>query len=334
MSVDWGRKEQQTLEEALSKFPAEKHSALDRFIRVASLLPDKGVRDVALRVRWMSRKEQGKRRKTEVDGGVGKKTGGRREGRAEKQSIFAMRPPAMPASGSQQQQQQQQQQAQMGSFATRNLGGEGIDGPTGQLLGENMHVINQVRHNLSQCRVQENLELFKQVRDNVLKIYGTMQRTSGIMSHMPPLPVQLNEQLANVVLGALANGISSQGAANGAGNGAHAAPGGMQAMDGANGVPGAGTTRGVGLGGSNGLQSAAGGVQPAAGAVRAVASGMQLGGTSMAPPANSNGVSAAGRLPPTMAAPPSMPAVDDGNGGIVKQEHIFEPLQMAVMGDP
>ena len=110
MSVDWGRKEQQTLEEALSKFPAEKHSALDRFIRVASLLPDKGVRDVALRVRWMSRKEQGKRRKTEVDGGVGKKTGGRREGRAEKQSIFAMRPPAMPASGSQQQQQQQQQQ--------------------------------------------------------------------------------------------------------------------------------------------------------------------------------------------------------------------------------
>ena len=106
----------------------------------------------------------------------------------------------------------------MGDLDTRNLGGEGIGGTTGRLLGENMQVINQIRHNLAQCKVQENLELFKHMRDNVMGINNSMTTMRGMMGHMPPLPVQLNEQLANVVLGALANGMSGPPGGMGGGN--------------------------------------------------------------------------------------------------------------------
>ena len=217
-TIDWTRKEQQLLEDGLNKCPEDKHMPLDRYIRIASMLPGKGVRDDALRVRWRSRKEQGKRRKADTDTGGSKKSGSRsREGgRVEKTSIFAMRPPAMPAAGAQRA-MPHGAGASMGDLDTRILGGEGIGGTTGRLLGENMQVINQIRHNLAQCKVQENLDLFRHVRDNVMGINNSMTTMRGMMSHMPPLPVQLNEQLANVVLGALANGLS--GPPNGLGGG-------------------------------------------------------------------------------------------------------------------
>ena len=70
----------------------EKHS-LERYIRIAALLPEKGVRDVALRIRWMSKKENGKRRKPVEDSAALKKSGSRREKGNEKPSIFSMHSP-------------------------------------------------------------------------------------------------------------------------------------------------------------------------------------------------------------------------------------------------
>jgi hypothetical protein len=40
----------------------ERTPALERYLRIAATLPTKGVRDVALRVRWMQRFAQQKRR--------------------------------------------------------------------------------------------------------------------------------------------------------------------------------------------------------------------------------------------------------------------------------
>ncbi|XP_074383210.1 uncharacterized protein LOC141724823 isoform X3 [Apium graveolens] len=66
LAVEWSVEEQYRLEEGLAKY-ADEPSIL-RYIKIAALLHDKTVRDVALRCRWMTRK----RRKQE-DHNFGKK---------------------------------------------------------------------------------------------------------------------------------------------------------------------------------------------------------------------------------------------------------------------
>ncbi|KAL0912857.1 hypothetical protein M5K25_016271 [Dendrobium thyrsiflorum] len=63
LAVDWSYKEQAILHHGLIKY-ADQPSIL-KYIKIAALLPEKTVRDVALRCRWMSRKESDKRRKLE-----------------------------------------------------------------------------------------------------------------------------------------------------------------------------------------------------------------------------------------------------------------------------
>ena len=55
-TVQWSADEQKILEETMVKFPVEKFPPLQRYIQAAALLSHKGVRDVALRVRWMNKK--------------------------------------------------------------------------------------------------------------------------------------------------------------------------------------------------------------------------------------------------------------------------------------
>eukprot|EP00268_Persea_americana_P019072 TRINITY_DN19766_c0_g1_i2.p1 TRINITY_DN19766_c0_g1~~TRINITY_DN19766_c0_g1_i2.p1 ORF type:complete len:198 (+),score=32.73 TRINITY_DN19766_c0_g1_i2:1196-1789(+) len=52
MVVDWSIKEQSILEEGLVRYAEE--SNIMRYIKIAAKLPDKTVRDVALRCRWMT----------------------------------------------------------------------------------------------------------------------------------------------------------------------------------------------------------------------------------------------------------------------------------------
>ncbi|KAK1273636.1 hypothetical protein QJS04_geneDACA009891 [Acorus gramineus] len=63
LSVDWSVDEQAILEDGLVKFSDEPN--IMRYIKIAATLRDKTVRDVALRCRWMTKKENGKRRKPE-----------------------------------------------------------------------------------------------------------------------------------------------------------------------------------------------------------------------------------------------------------------------------
>lgn len=57
--VQWSAAEQSVLEEGLRLYTAEQYTSLWRYIKIAANLPYKGVRDVALRVRWMSRRDAG-----------------------------------------------------------------------------------------------------------------------------------------------------------------------------------------------------------------------------------------------------------------------------------
>ena len=50
----------------LQRVASEKISSLSRYIKVAVALPNKSVRDVALRVRWMGRKDTPRKQRTKV----------------------------------------------------------------------------------------------------------------------------------------------------------------------------------------------------------------------------------------------------------------------------
>ncbi|XP_070034047.1 uncharacterized protein [Nicotiana tomentosiformis] len=61
LAVEWSPDEQSLLEELLAKYATDK--PIHRYAKIAMQLKDKCVRDIALRCRWMSKKENGKRRK-------------------------------------------------------------------------------------------------------------------------------------------------------------------------------------------------------------------------------------------------------------------------------
>ncbi|EOX93664.1 F21O3.28 protein isoform 3 [Theobroma cacao] len=61
ISADWTPDEQLILEDLLAKYASD--STIVRYAKIAMKLKDKTVRDVALRCRWMTKKENGKRRK-------------------------------------------------------------------------------------------------------------------------------------------------------------------------------------------------------------------------------------------------------------------------------
>jgi hypothetical protein len=80
------------------------------------------------------------------------------------------------------------------------ISNDAIGGPTGHLLEHNTQVIAQIRANLAACKLQENTELLVQFRDNIFAILNGMTIMPGIMSQMPPLPVNLNSELADRIL--------------------------------------------------------------------------------------------------------------------------------------
>ncbi|XP_019235777.1 PREDICTED: uncharacterized protein LOC109216100 [Nicotiana attenuata] len=71
---------------------------------------------------------------------------------------------------------------------------------TRRLLEENNQVLNKISANLSTFKLQDNVDLFFQTKNNLSAILNDMGNMPGIMSQMPPLPVFLNEELASSLL--------------------------------------------------------------------------------------------------------------------------------------
>lgn len=73
-------------------------------------------------------------------------------------------------------------------------------GQISQLLDQNFQIIAQIQENMKWLRVHENTDLLVRLRDNTSNILQTMGRSEEGFSQMPPLPVQMNLDLANSVL--------------------------------------------------------------------------------------------------------------------------------------
>ncbi|KAK2432186.1 histone H2A deubiquitinase [Trifolium repens] len=188
ISLDWTPEEQATLEDGLTKNASL--SNIVRYAKIALLLNNKTVRDVALRVRWMNKKENSKRRKD--DHNLSRKSKDKKErvsDPAAKSSQFPARPNVSPYAPP--------------MIAMDNDDGipyAAIGGPTADLLEQNAQALSQISANLSSLQIQENINLLCQTRDNIIRIMNEMNDSPEVMKQMPPLPVKMNEELANSIL--------------------------------------------------------------------------------------------------------------------------------------
>ncbi|KAF9624062.1 hypothetical protein IFM89_007760 [Coptis chinensis] len=225
-AVEWSVDEQAKLEEGLAMYINEPN--MMRYVKIAASLSNKTVRDVALRCRWMTN-ESGKRRKQEHH--PGKKMKDKKETLLEsslKPNLSTIQPLNM-ASYS----------LMMHHLDPNNpISSEApaISDTSRHLLEENAKVFNQITSNFATFKVntsevnlfsssvltfvaaekppwrlehqlrdflmqiQDNIDLFCRTRKNITDILKEMREVPGIMSQMPPLPVSINEELADTFL--------------------------------------------------------------------------------------------------------------------------------------
>lgn len=188
LAVEWTVEEQYKLEQGLLNYADEPN--IMKYIRIASALQDKTVRDVAMRCRWMTRK----RRKAE-EHYLGKKVNNRKDKLVELNSKTSI-PSVMQQNNTAYPVTMQH----MGRNVPISFEVLGISGTTRHLLEQNALAFSQIRANLSTFKLQDNIELFCRTRNNISAILNDMRCTPGIMSQMPPLPESINEDLANSIL--------------------------------------------------------------------------------------------------------------------------------------
>ncbi|KAH8961693.1 hypothetical protein BDL97_05G062400 [Sphagnum fallax] len=147
LSLDWSSAEQSSLEEGLVKYAGQANN-LVKYIKLAALLPEKTVRDVALRCIWIT-KEDGERRKVEEQNSS-KKTKDKKE-KAEAQltrpllEVAARVPPPMYTPPS------------TPVDNDDGISNDAIGGPTGHLFEHNSQIIGQIRANLAACKRKDYL---------------------------------------------------------------------------------------------------------------------------------------------------------------------------------
>nr|TKR98674.1 hypothetical protein D5086_0000199910 [Populus alba] len=153
-----------------------------RYAKIAMNLPNKTVRDVALRCRWMNKKEQSKRRKED---NLARRSRDKKERHgdpsAKTSNFMAARPSVSP-------------------FATPMMPLESEEGISYDGEGLFQTILNQISANLASFQIQENFNLLRQTRDNIRKIMNQMNDVPELMKQMPPLPVKLNDDLADTIL--------------------------------------------------------------------------------------------------------------------------------------
>ncbi|CAA0833279.1 Protein of unknown function (DUF3755 [Striga hermonthica] len=172
--MDWTHEEQAILEEGLCKYSSE--TSIVRYAKIAVLLKNKTVRDVALRCRWMTKKDICKRRKEDFNA---RKIKDRKEKVIEsfaKPSRLGIQPGLSHAPG------------MVSNFNDDIISYNDVNGATHQLLQQNAWAFKQISTNLATHQMHENICLLSQARDNIFKILSNLNEMGPTMKRMPPLP--------------------------------------------------------------------------------------------------------------------------------------------------
>ncbi|KAG5226358.1 histone H2A deubiquitinase MYSM [Salix suchowensis] len=188
ISNDWTGEEQAILDEGLAKFAMETNVV--RYAKIALQLPNKTVRDVALRCRWMTKKENSKRRKED---NLMRKSKDKKERHSDpfaKTSNFMVTCPNVTPFAT----------PMMPLDSDESISYDAIGGVIGELLKQNAQTFHQISANLASYQIQENLSLLHQTRNNIRKVMNGMDDVPQLMKQMPPLPVKLNDDLADTIL--------------------------------------------------------------------------------------------------------------------------------------
>lgn len=189
VSMDWTPEEQATLEEGLVKYASE--TSISRYAKIAIALKNKTVRDVALRCKWTTKKENSRRRKD--DANLLKKNKDRKEKLIDPTAVSS--PVVM--------QQPSYAPYTQGVVSNKSEGFASYHATvsmTRQLIHQNARIFEQISANLVTHQIHENTRLLCQARDNIFKILHKLNESSCTLKQMPPLPVKLNEELANSIL--------------------------------------------------------------------------------------------------------------------------------------
>nr|XP_043636453.1 uncharacterized protein LOC122607530 isoform X1 [Erigeron canadensis] len=188
LAVEWAPDEQSLLEELLTKYASD--SSILRYAKIAKKLQDKTVRDVALRCRWMTKKENGKRRKEDNSSRKNKDKKEKVTDHLAKSSSHTTNRANGPPYA----------QSTVSMDSDDGISYKAIGGTAGQLLEQNAQALDQISANFAAFKVHENINLFCQARNNILSIMNDLNDMPEIMKQMPPLPVKLNEELTNSML--------------------------------------------------------------------------------------------------------------------------------------
>ncbi|KAF3611545.1 hypothetical protein DY000_02044944 [Brassica cretica] len=184
--MDWSPEEQYVLEKGLAKLKGE--PKVSKYVKIAAALPDKTVRDVALRCRWMTRK-----RRKRAETSAGKNISNIKVVDTSPELNMLANVP--------------QQNAVYVMNNMRHSTHIPFEGPSDEvmdLLQQNAQAFSQISYNLSAYKIltsckqlQDNISLFCQARNNISAILTYMKEMPGIMSRMLPLPVSVNDDLAS-----------------------------------------------------------------------------------------------------------------------------------------
>ncbi|KAG6538640.1 hypothetical protein ZIOFF_003764 [Zingiber officinale] len=74
-----------------------------------------------------------------------------------------------------------------------------IDSRTRKLLDDNIKILQQIAANLNYNEMHNNNDLFCRSKQNLAAILNRMNGMAGIMSQMPPLPVNIDDNLMSLL---------------------------------------------------------------------------------------------------------------------------------------
>ncbi|CAN7040258.1 unnamed protein product, partial [Brassica oleracea var. botrytis] len=150
--MDWSPQEQYVLEKGLAKLKDE--PKVSKYVKISAALPDKTVRDVALRCRWMTRKRR-KRAETSAERSI---SNIKVVDTSPELNMLANVP---------------QQNAVYVMNNMRHSTHIPFEGPSDEvmdLLQQNAQAFSQISYNLSAYKLQDNISLFCLARNNISAI--------------------------------------------------------------------------------------------------------------------------------------------------------------------